>query len=74
MLRVDGYVKVLDFGLAKRRQTASRLAPEDTATLSASLPGQLVGTVGYMSPEQIEGREIAAPAIETHLTLKCPDD
>jgi serine/threonine protein kinase len=60
MVRVDGYVKVLDFGLAKRIRNASTGATEDTSTLSASLPGYIVGTVAYISPEQIEGRELDA--------------
>jgi serine/threonine protein kinase len=57
MVRFDGYVKVLDFGLAKRVHEGPT---DDTATASASLPGQIVGTVAYMSPEQIEGRDVDA--------------
>jgi hypothetical protein len=52
----DGRVKILDFGLAKLR-----LAPESvgskTPTASVSTEaGLLVGTVGYMAPEQVQGR------------------
>ena len=49
MLRPDGYVKVLDFGLA--RQVAS----DETETLTGTQPGMLVGTLRYMSPEQSRG-------------------
>jgi TolB-like protein/Flp pilus assembly protein TadD/predicted Ser/Thr protein kinase len=53
MVRADGYVKVLDFGLAKWLPTA-----QAAATLGVSLPGQLVGTITYMSPEQIQGHDL----------------
>jgi serine/threonine protein kinase len=57
MVRADGRVKVLDFGLAKLLE----LAPVDVA--ASGLPtegltgeGRIVGTVAYMSPEQAEGK------------------
>jgi eukaryotic-like serine/threonine-protein kinase len=50
----DGRVKILDFGLAKS------LLPESeesgSATFGATEPGTVLGTVGYMSPEQVRGR------------------
>jgi serine/threonine-protein kinase len=59
MVRADGYVKVLDFGLARRMQTTPQLQVERT-TMFVTQPGQIVGTVGYMSPEQIQGRDLDA--------------
>src|ERR1700675_1623630 len=53
MVRFDGYVKVLDFGLAKRIASLGALGTENTASMDdASLPGQILGTVAYMPPEQ----------------------
>ncbi len=60
MVRFDSYVKVLDFGLAKRIAGASALSSRDTATTAISTPGEIVGTVAYMSPEQILGQEADA--------------
>jgi TolB-like protein/Tfp pilus assembly protein PilF len=58
MVRGDGYVKVLDFGLAKRIISGSPVHGESTATIDISLPGQMLGTVAYMSPEQIMGEGV----------------
>ena len=51
MLRTDGYVKILDFGLA-RLMHPTGLEP---ASLSGTHSGQVLGTVRYMSPEQARG-------------------
>ena len=55
----DGLVKILDFGLA-RSLPESRTTTEDEtkpgSDPSATLPGIVLGTVGYMSPEQVRGR------------------
>ena len=54
MLRRDGYVKVLDFGLAKLAGHGSGASGEQTPS-TATMPGMVVGTVRYMSPEQARG-------------------
>jgi eukaryotic-like serine/threonine-protein kinase len=54
----DGLVKILDFGLAKA--TAAAAGALDVTRASASTPGLLLGTVGYMAPEQVRG-EAADP-------------
>ncbi len=55
MLRPDGYVKVLDFGIAKLAESAFAKAPADGAgsmILADTSLGSILGTVRYMSPEQ----------------------
>jgi serine/threonine protein kinase len=64
MLRPDGYIKVLDFGVAKLtepfpggRYTDDELSPGDLLTTK---PGEVVGTASYMSPEQARGLAVDA--------------
>src|SRR5262249_7269398 len=52
MVRADGYVKVLDFGLARRLPT---LCKPDSGGRHDTDPGVLMGTAAYMSPEQARG-------------------
>jgi serine/threonine protein kinase/Tol biopolymer transport system component len=54
MLRQDGYVKVIDFGLAKLVETPAHSSSRDFWTR----PGALLGTTHYMSPEQARGLEL----------------
>jgi serine/threonine-protein kinase len=57
MVRSDGYVKVLDFGLAKQISAVSFMH-ETAATIEVTQPGQIIGTIAYMSPEQICGHPV----------------
>jgi serine/threonine protein kinase/DNA-binding winged helix-turn-helix (wHTH) protein len=54
MLRPDGYVKVLDFGLAKHSDPR-RASSETNISQIQTDPGVVMGTVNYMSPEQARG-------------------
>lgn len=57
MVREDGQLKVLDFGLAKATGDPSNRGGH-ALTRSATQPGQIAGTPAYMSPEQAEGKTI----------------
>ena len=61
MVRDDGYVKVLDFGLARLLPTTA--SDTEAATLAQqTIPGTLMGTVAYMSPEQASGQTVGPPS------------
>ncbi|MGH9368157.1 MAG: protein kinase domain-containing protein, partial [Thermoanaerobaculia bacterium] len=51
----DGRVKILDFGLAKLKPEKED-GQTDLQTVSATEPGVVLGTMGYMSPEQVRGK------------------
>ncbi|PYX04387.1 MAG: hypothetical protein DMG85_17905 [Acidobacteria bacterium] len=51
----DGLVKILDFGLAKLRAPAPSEMHSTIAIAGSTEPGMVLGTVGYMSPEQVRG-------------------
>jgi Tol biopolymer transport system component len=53
----DGRVKILDFGLAKLTRPEASSEGGDTLTVQVNTePGQVLGTAGYMSPEQVRGK------------------
>ena len=57
-INTDGRVKILDFGLAKLRPRQSKPVGSGVATQKAMTePGTVMGTLGYMSPEQVRGQE-----------------
>ncbi|HYJ45581.1 MAG TPA: protein kinase, partial [Pyrinomonadaceae bacterium] len=60
MVRADGYVKVLDFGLAKPTERDAVDTEAATRKIVNTNPGTVMGTVGYMSPEQALGKEVDA--------------
>ncbi|HET7452230.1 MAG TPA: protein kinase [Thermoanaerobaculia bacterium] len=55
MISKDGFVKILDFGLAKLAETEERNVSEIP---TGTTPGMVMGTVGYMAPEQATGKPV----------------
>ncbi|MDQ3011195.1 MAG: serine/threonine-protein kinase, partial [Acidobacteriota bacterium] len=62
MLRRDGYVKVLDFGLVKltEQQRSAAATNASEGDLAKTNPGAVLGTARYMSPEQAMGQDVDA--------------
>ena len=54
----DGRIKILDFGLAKLTRQEVDWGPTGETVSQTTQPGMLMGTVGYMAPEQVRGERI----------------
>ncbi len=58
MISKDGVAKILDFGLAKLLVQEGRESGESATEVQETRPGTVLGTVGYMSPEQASGKPV----------------
>src|SRR6516162_3579418 len=67
MVSRDGFVKILDFGLSKL--VSPRQPESDLCSTSLTLAGQIIGTVGYMAPEQAAGQPVDFRADQFSLGL-----
>jgi len=56
----DGRIKILDFGLAQVKEPVEEDAETATLTPAGTVPGSVMGTMGYMSPEQLRGQPVDA--------------
>ncbi len=60
MIRPDGFVKILDFGIAKLIEKHHESVENEAATKKLTRDGMIIGTASYMSPEQARGKQIDA--------------
>ncbi len=63
MIRANGLAKILDFGIAKvsvASASADASSEDATAVKSPTMPGMIIGTANYMSPEQAKGKVVDA--------------
>lgn len=58
MVSADGFAKIVDFGLAKLTESAATAGDDSVTRLEGTTPALVLGTVGYMSPEQASGRTV----------------
>jgi serine/threonine protein kinase/WD40 repeat protein len=58
LITPDGQAKILDFGLAKLSDSAQATSTQTPTAAVGTAPGTVMGTVGYMAPEQVRGREV----------------
>src|SRR5262245_27842453 len=61
MVTHDGFAKILDFGLARGTAVEPQGSAVETQTAPPTLTGEIVGTAGYMSPEQARGEPVGFP-------------
>ncbi|HEX7139760.1 MAG TPA: protein kinase [Vicinamibacterales bacterium] len=54
----DGRIKILDFGLAKLHEVSTSPGDSETMARGLTMPGMVVGTAGYMSPEQVRAEAV----------------
>lgn len=62
MVRRNGLVKILDFGIAKFSESPQSIGEEDATAIQkpSTSPGMIIGTANYMSPEQAKGEAVDA--------------
>jgi serine/threonine protein kinase len=58
IIKPDGTIKVLDFGVAKLIKPSTAMSGPLAAHNAQTTPGLMIGTIGYMSPEQVKGQKL----------------